>query len=246
MESARAMDTNSSPTLPDQPFPMKRAALLAALAALAVGACLWASPPVSPSEGGIVMDLPGSIGGYWGTEQPVTESELEILPEDTEFAKKLYSDGLGGDINCQIVLAGAEKRSIHRPEICLPAQGWTVKSGEVVAVPLEGGGSLDVMQLTVARPILLENGGRRELTMVFCYWFVGKDATTPHHFVRVLKTNLDILLHNTNHRWAYVIASAPVLEGFVPGGKGLAETKERIREFIGELAPRIMKDGAGA
>jgi hypothetical protein len=235
-----------SPTLPNQPFPAVKAVLLVLAAAMAVVACLWASPPVARSEAGIMMELPGSIGGYWGTEQPVSEAEREILPEDTEFAKKLYSDGVGGDINCQVVLAGAEKRSIHRPEICLPAQGWTVKSGEVVAVPLEGGGSLDVMQLIVARPIALRDGSRSELPMVFCYWFVGKDATTPHHLVRVLKTNLDILLHNTNHRWAYVIASAPVLEGLVPGGKSLEETRERLRAFIGELAPTIMKTDGGA
>jgi hypothetical protein len=218
-----------------------RASTIVALAALAVAACLFFTPETGTSEAGIVMDLPGSVGSLWGTVQPVSESEKVMLPPDTQFAKKLYSDGLGTDIHCQIVLAGAEKRSIHRPEICLPAQGWTVKSGEVVPVKLSNGNTLEIMKLRVVRPVTLNNGETRELTTLFCYWFVGKDATTPHHLVRVLKTNFDILLHNTNHRWAYVIASAPVLQGFVSGGKDESRTFAELKNFIADLAPRIMK-----
>jgi hypothetical protein len=223
-------------------IPVWRGVVIVLLAAGTVAACLWGSPPATKSEPGVVMKLPGSLIGLWGSDQPVSESEKVILPADTEFAKKIYSDGLGNDIHCQIVLAGAEKRSIHRPEVCLPAQGWTIKSGEVVPVKLADGKTLEVMKLTVVRPVTLNNGAQRELTSVFCYWFIGKHATTPHHFVRVLKTNLDMLLHNTNHRWAYVIVNAPVLEGFVSGGKNLAQTNERVEAAIAELAPQIMPE----
>jgi hypothetical protein len=217
-----------------------RIAVLAVLAAATAAACIWATPESGKSEPGIIMSLPATVGNLWGTDQPVSESEKAILPADTGFAKKLYSDGLGNDIHCQIVLAGAEKRSIHRPEICLPGQGWTVKSGEVVPVKLSNGSTLRVMKLTVARPVTLQNGEQRELTNLFCYWFVGKDTTTPHHLARVVKTNLDMLLHNTNHRWAYVIVSSPVLRGFVPGGKDSAQTFDGIKKFIAEAAPQIM------
>jgi hypothetical protein len=49
-----------------------------------------------------------------------------------------------------------------------------------------------------------------------------------------------MLLHNTNHRWAYVIVSSPVLRGFVPGGKDSAQTFDGIKKFIAEAAPQIM------
>jgi hypothetical protein len=226
-----------------QAFPFWRVLAVVGLAGATVAVCLWASPVTEKSEAGIVMHLPGSIGGLWGTDLPVSESEKVILPTDTEFAKKLYSDGLGNDIQCQVVLAGAEKRSIHRPEICLPSQGWTVKSGEVHPVKLANGASLDVMQLTVVRPVMLNNGQQRELTTLFCYWFVGKDTTTPHHIARVIKTNIDMLLHNINHRWAYVIVSTPVLQGFVPGGKNLEQTTAHLDAFSAALAPQIMPAG---
>jgi hypothetical protein len=223
-------------------IPIWRGLVIVLLAAVTVIACLWGTPPATKSEPGVVMELPGSLIGLWGSDQPVSESEKVILPADTEFAKKIYSDGMGNDIHCQIVLAGAEKRSIHRPEVCLPAQGWTIKSGEVVPVKLADGRTLEVMKLTVVRPVTLNNGTQRDLTSVFCYWFIGKHATTPHHFVRVLKTNLDMLLHNTNHRWAYVIVNAPVLEGFVPGGKDLQQTTARVEAAIAELGPQIMPE----
>jgi hypothetical protein len=65
--------------------------------------------------------------------------------------------------------------------------------------------------------------------------------STPSHLVRILKTNFDMLLHNTNHRWAYTIVSAPVLKGFAPDGKNQEETLDSLKSFVAELAPEILK-----
>jgi len=230
----------TSPPSSPSAIPIWRSLIVVAVAGVAVYACLFTTPHIGKSEAAIKMSLPDSLGSYWGTDQPVSESEHVILPKDTEFAKKLYTNARGQAINCQIVLAGAEKRSIHRPEVCLPAQGWTIKSGEVIPVKLPDGRTLDVMKLLVSRPIALPNGDRRELTSIFCYWFVGKGTTTPYHMVRILKTSLDLLLHNVNHRWAYVIVSCPVLAGLSAGGENEEQTLEAIKSFISELAPQIM------
>lgn len=197
---------------------------------------------VSPKTG-VVMKLPETLAGLPGKEQDVSEAERIILPDDTEFAKMSYDNEGPLRLNAQIVLAGAEKRSIHRPEVCLPGQGWTIKSSETLRVPMEGERNLDVTLLTIAIPMRYGNEVR-ELTQLFCYWFVGYDTTTPSHLVRVAKTNLDVLLHNTNHRWAYVIVSAPVLEGFVPGGLGLEATRAALVDAIRELSPQITRDAS--
>jgi hypothetical protein len=220
---------------------VSRGLVVFALAGATVAACLWSSPTASRSQAGIEMNLPASVNGFAGTDQNVSESELAILPRDTEFAKKLYDNARGDKINCQIVLAGGEKRSIHRPEVCLPAQGWSVKTGEVLPIMLVDGRKLHVMQLNIAKRISLADGRPHELSSLFLYWFVGRETTTPHHLVRVLRTNLDMLLHNTNHRWAYVIVSAPILEGITPQGKNAEQTLVMLREFIASLAPEIMK-----
>lgn len=193
------------------------------------------------SEAGVDMDLPSKVGGFSGTPQEVSESERVILPGDTEFAKMLYTNSSGDQVNCQIVLSGGEKRSIHRPEICLPAQGWVKKSGAAIPVRLDDGRTIDVMKLTISRPVEVQPGVRRELTSYFLYWFIGKGTTTAHHWQRILSSDWDRVVHGISHRWAYVIVSAPILEGFTSGGKNADETLSMLTEFIGELAPDIMK-----
>ncbi|MGB7839719.1 MAG: exosortase-associated EpsI family protein, partial [Terrimicrobiaceae bacterium] len=111
--------------------PIWRSLIVIALTALTVAACLWVVPPPSRSETGVDMNLPASVDKFVGSDQEISPSERVILPPDTEFAKKLCTHGNGERISCQIVLAGGKKRSIHRPEVCLPAQGWTLKTGEV-------------------------------------------------------------------------------------------------------------------
>jgi len=191
-------------------------------------------------ESGANMKLPERVGAFTGAEAGVSESERVILPADTEFAKMLYSSVGGQQINCQVVLSGGEKRSIHRPETCLPAQGWTKKSSQVLPVKLDDGRTLEVMKLVISRPVEVQPGVRKELTSLFLYWFIGKGITTPHHRDRIFLTDWDRVVHGVSHRWAYVIVSAPVLDGFVPGGKNEEQTLEAINEFIGKIGPEIM------
>jgi hypothetical protein len=213
--------------------------LFGGLALLVVGARQLAFSPaeVSPQPG-VSMELPAYLLGMPGQEQEVSEGERVILPADTEFAKKNYTDSFGNLINCQIVLSGADRRSIHRPEICLPAQGWTQKSGRPLDVELEDGSSIRVMMLDLVREIDFE-GERRALDMIFLYWFVGNDLVTHDHLNRILRTNFDLLLHNRVHRWAYIIVSAPVLRGFTPGGLDQKETLDLLKQAVRELVPRI-------
>ena len=220
-----------------------RSVILLALAAGTVAFCIYGTPKPGVSEAGITLDLPTQIGDFTGEDLPVSESELEILPKDTQFAKKAYSAPDGRSLSCQIVLAGSEKQSIHRPQICLRAQGWTIKSEDVIPVKLADGSTLEVMRLLISRPVELRDGSKGTVNSVYMYWFVGKGTTTPHHHVRILKTSLDLLLTNTNHRWAYVIASAPVMAGLAPGGLSQPETEKMLSDFIAKVYPSILKHG---
>jgi len=201
--------------------------------------CYATPKPNAAPKAGVNMSLPGTVGNFWGTDQEVSDAEKTILPKDTGFAKKFYSDGLGSQINCQIVLSGADKRSIHRPEACLRGQGWKMEGGNTIPIKLANGKELSVMELVIKRPVNV-GGKTATLSSLYLYWFVSKDGTTPYHWERIAKTNLDLLLHNVTHRWAYVIVSAPVLEGFVPHGKNKAQTEEMLKNFISTAAPDIM------
>jgi len=204
-------------------------------------ACLFIKPPATVSEAGVVMHLPDEVLGFTGKSEPISEGERVLLPPDTEIVKKLYTDAQGEQVNMQIVLSGVEHRSIHRPEICLRGQGWTVSSGQIVKVPLASGRNLDVMVLDITHQRRAENGAVVNVPALYAYFFVSKDAETPRHWDRIAITNLDLLLHNKSHRWAYVIAMAPVLKGLVPGGKDRTETLDEIKKFLRATAPEFLK-----
>lgn len=197
-------------------------------------------PNVIP-EAGVLMELPERVMGMRGEEMEVSEAELKILPEETEFAKMNYTDGTGNSINCQIVLSGGDRRSIHRPEACLPGQGWNMLSTMPLDVQLKNGRTLTVQKLRLSREVEVAPGHRRTLPMLFLYWYVGSDLTTHDQIQRVLRSNLDLLIHNRVHRWAYVIVSAPVLQGFIPDGLNETQTLERLENFIREAVPLFQK-----
>lgn len=220
-------------------IPWWRTATLVVLAGITLWLTRQSAPPDITPEAGVVMKLPTLIGEFWGTDEPVSPSELAMLPSDTEFAKKIYQDLSGNTLTAQIVLSGGEKRSIHRPEICLPAQGWSIQAGEVIPVTLANGRELDVMKLTLVRDVEVAPGQRRQLKSHFLYWFVGKDSTTPHHWVRLAKTNWDMVTKKLQHRWAYVIVSAPVLEGFRYGAKNDEQTLDMLKDFIRQSVPKF-------
>src|ERR1700692_3849011 len=102
-----------APLTPDDlgRVPLWRSGVVLLLAAV-VGLSYWFNPPlnVQPQAGG-VMDLPVIVGAYFGKQGQISDAERFGLPKDTEFARRGYDDGHGHQIECSIVLSGAEQRS---------------------------------------------------------------------------------------------------------------------------------------
>jgi EpsI family protein len=215
------------------------------LALLLVGGVLFstfaAGDVNSDSEPGVIMHLPERVGDFVGTPEEASEAERVILPSDTEIARMRYEDPKGNAIVASIVLSGGEKRSIHRPEVCLPGQGWSIGSGSKLAVPLAGGKDMDVMMLNISRPVEARPGEIVRVRSLFLYWFVGKNTTTHDHKVRIFKTSWDRVFHKVNHRWAYVIVSSLVGDSLRPGGMSAEETTGMLKEFIRQIVPAFQK-----
>jgi EpsI family protein len=196
------------------------------------------------SEAGIVMKLPERLDEWVGVAMPVTDVERQGLPEDTEFERKLYRDARGNEIYCSIVLAGRDARSIHRPETCLPAQGWEVLDARYEDVPVNAGGvaALRTRALKIVRRLQGdETDGRVE--RLNYYWFMGKDRVTASHIQRIIWNSLDRIVHSVNHRWAYITLTVAVPRA---GGASAAAANEEVarealRRFIGRLFPELKR-----
>lgn len=222
----------------------RKSVAVLALAVLTVAAC-WLIPPAKVGDDtGVVMELPYQVGPLYGFSMDVSRAELEILPPDTTFARKTYGT-IGSSqlerILCSIVLSGSEKRSIHRPERCLPGQGWSVIGSTIVDVPLASGHPLAVTALLLNRPIMLTDGSTTHLEAYYLYWYVGRNVSTPYSFKRVMLTNWDLVVHRANQRWAYVIVMAPITQGFLPNGHSPEETLALLKTFIHDSVPSFVK-----
>ncbi|MCX6935477.1 MAG: exosortase-associated EpsI family protein, partial [Verrucomicrobia bacterium] len=157
-----------------------RVALLALLGGGTAALCVLVPTPNTTPQAGVVMDLPEKIGDFTGKIIAATPGELVTLPADTQIARREYLDAGGDRIMASIVLSGGEKRSIHRPEVCLPAQGWSMRGGRVEDIPLADGRDLKVMNLSLVRDVEVAQGDRRKLYANYFYWFVGNNVTTPY------------------------------------------------------------------
>jgi EpsI family protein len=229
-------------SLPPTYFFITRLVVVMVLGAVTALAFHMTSAVNAAAEIGVIMDLPMRVGEFTGADQPLSEGEKVALPKDTEIVKKQYTDSSGEVLNANIVLAGAEKRSIHRPEVCLPAQGWSINQERVIPLHLADGRTISVMQVSISRPVEISPGITRSLSSYYDYWFVGNGITTPSHVMRILLNSWDRIVHHKNHRWAYVAVSAPILEGFQIHGKNAEETEQVIANFIAQMAPAVMKN----
>jgi hypothetical protein len=199
--------------------------------------------PVAESapESGVVMSLPDRVDDFQGTPIAPSEGELMVLPKDTEIVRKEYANSSGSRIMASIVLSGGAKQSIHRPEVCLPAQGWSVLSAEPLEINPLVSKPFRVMDLRLTREVQMAPGDRRNLQAHYFYWFIGKDIVTPFHYIRLFHNSWDRAFRRVNHRWAYAIVMSVVTEGFMPAGKNGPETVQMLKEFTAEIAPTFMR-----
>ena len=163
-----------------------------------------------------------------------------VLPE--RFGDcKLYRNSEGRLMLCSIVLSGSDRGSIHRPEVCLPGQGFVIQDSALESVPLGDEEAserlLSTRRLLISKEFELRPNQSIEFFRYYYYWFVGSDLTTPHHGDRLYRATLDRILHNLSHRWAYVTVSPDM----IPPGKE-SEIAAVCRDFIREIFPHFHRD----
>lgn len=162
--------------------------------------------------------------------------ERNILPADTMLVRKCYRNTRGVMVTATIVLSGSEQKSIHRPQQCLPAQGFVIEASRTVSVSLTGRKPLGLMFLRARQGL----GGKSTVgpRMFLAYWFIGGRHETPSHFKRIAWAAWDSLIHGRQTRWAYVS-----LQTFSRDTE--AATEQCIADLTRTLYPVIHQKRAG-
>ncbi len=221
---------------------IKRLVILQVVLVVGLGSVLFLPKVANSTPQGIALALPTYVGQWYGQDQEISKLELQVLANDTEFARKLYTDGAGNQIFVSIVLSGQDlDNSIHRPERCLPAQGWSIADSRVVALPVatDSGKGLEATRLHNVRKVATKDGTMVPIYNLTYYWFVGWNITTPSHLTRTYMDIRDRILYGYNQRWAYITIASTITKNLQPFGKDEPETDVMLREFMEKLVPMI-------
>lgn len=162
----------------------------------------------------------------------LSRAEKRLLPPDTVVAKKRYENSSGEIVMVSIVTTGRERRSIHKPESCLAAQGNTIERSRTISVPVRGRAPLAVRIVDVRS--YGRNGGNEAgaLFASYAYWFSGGGRETASNLERMFWMSADRVFYNVVSRWSYVAVTTDR-----PSASG--DSTNRISAFIGDLYPLI-------
>ncbi|WP_347442019.1 exosortase-associated EpsI family protein [Rubritalea sp.] len=209
-------------------------------------------------------DLPKSIAGWQSRKQQVSKAELEVLAADTEFARKWYFTpalpGFNG-VEVSVVFSGKDiNNSLHRPEVCLRAQGWNFvrQRSLVLSGILPGGEDLPVRELVCVRPRVEQNGveppknkdGEPVYDMrIHYYTFFGAEKIVSGHYERTFTDIEARLLHGYDQQWAYATFSVGVTSVYLDQGFNIPDDQiydkqqsiQIMQEFMKKLLPQLVK-----
>lgn len=227
-----------------------RTVVFVGMALATVAACKLFSDSKTSPLAGVVVWLPDKMFGYDVETGVMGEEEKRWLPSDTTFLKRVYTEdwlpkqeARFRSLSATLIVAGSDSRSLHRPQVCLTAQHWTIEKRKIVKLETAGG-PLEVMDFHLVRTVRNEDGSTRlneqgeplNLRAHYIYWWIGPDTSTASDEERVWLEVWNSILKGRKERWAY-----PSVMVWVDERKDEGEARERAFDFIRKYAPEFQK-----
>jgi hypothetical protein len=183
----------------------------------------------------VLVALPVQVSGFESRPVEVSEGERKVLPKDTTFGKRVYRAGDGFEVGVNAVLMGTDRTSIHKPEFCLPGQGFTIDQEELETVRIPGPVAYDlkVRKFTCSRDLRTADGRMMKIRALYVFWFVsdGELATNPWEMAWL--SARDLVATGQLRRWAYISCFSMFPVGLE------APAWKRMQDFIGRSVPQF-------
>lgn len=195
--------------------------------------------PLADEKGVLVTTnsifLPERLLDFQSELLPVTRVEYDWLPRDTTYGRRMYRAEDGFQIQVSGVLMGTDRTSIHKPEYCLPGQGFQIQRQSQRIIPIQSPHryQLPVMRMDALREVQLPDGKVERLGAVYVYWFLSDTRLSNDHAQRMWWLALDLLKTGELQRWAYM----GCLAACYPGQEDA--TYARLERFIQALVPEF-------
>jgi hypothetical protein len=149
--------------------------------------------------------LPEEVLGCKGTDMPVAQVELETLPKDTTFGRKLYRmDNFA--VAASVVLMGGDRTSIHDPHYCLEAAAWHIEKTEQVELSMDRPYPYHLQALKLTSSRTVKNSLQQPILLrgIYVYWFVAADHLTANQGERLWSIARTMVETGVLERWAYI------------------------------------------
>lgn len=128
----------------------------------------------------------------------ISPVEKTQLPSDTVILKKNYTRATGEQILATVVVTGRQRASIHKPQWCLPGQGYNIESTTTVQLPFPA----TLLALRKDQPQSSKGLSVRKLS--FIYWFYGGGRQASDNSERLFWMAWDNLFNGIVQQWAYI------------------------------------------
>lgn len=198
-----------------------------------------AAQPVFDEDGKVAgtnsVDLPVKALDFESQPLPITKIEVTALPPDTIFGRRQYRAQDGFETVVSVVVMGTDRTSIHKAQICLPAQGWSIERTELLHVPVAEPQpyELPVTRLIITKKMKQADSREADVRAVYAYWFASKNKITAEHGVRMWELAWDLFRTGELQRWAYVTC----LSTCEPGAEEIVF--ERMKQLIAASVPQF-------
>ncbi len=209
-----------------------------------LGAAGVKTRPLAGNPQRLEVVLPEHVLDYDSEEIPTQEIVLNTLPQDTSYGQRSYKRSDGFVISMNVVLMGADRTSLHKPQFCLQGDGWRIDAARTVetTIPIQHPVKyeLPIVRMTVAKELSVDG---RKVTAhgVFVYWYVtdGALSASTSGFQRLWWMARDMMRTCVLQRWAYVMCFAVC----APGQE--EATYARMKEFIAASVPEFQLTPSG-
>jgi hypothetical protein len=181
------------------------------------------------------IDLPERVLDFASTNIAEPPVVLGYLPPDTSYTERVYTAPDGFQVQGTIVLMGADRTSIHKPDYCLPGQGWHIDSKNIVNVSVADSPAyqLPVAKWIVSANFQMPDGSMVKRSGIYSFWFVADNEQTPEFYGYLKRLTRDFLFTGVLQRWAYVSYFAPC----APGREDVAFA--RMEKLIAASVPQF-------
>jgi len=191
----------------------------------------------TPIPGSVAMklELPERVLDFTSTNVPEPSIAIGYFPNDTSYVERLYTSPEGLQVQTTVILMGADRTSIHRPEYCLNGQGFNAYEKSFVNIPIGGANPypLEIAKWKVSREVEEPGGTKLKMGGVYVFWFVADNEETASHDKMLEWLTLDLFRKGALQRWAYISYFAEC----IPGNEDA--TYERMKQLIEATVPEF-------